>query len=142
MIKLKEIVRFDGTNSIEATWVDEQTIGGEIIETVTRCHSYGQYQMAMLEADLGADFSANTLGCADLISAVNAAKVPHPPIPNPRRAEILARLEKIDAESIRAIRAINIGAGGQFDATKLSALETEAAALRTELASCPVEINP
>lgn len=57
-----------------------------------------------------------------------------------RRGEIVTRLAAIDAESIRAMRAtVSATAKGKpapaFDANKLEALETEAAALRAELAT-------
>lgn len=57
-----------------------------------------------------------------------------------RRAEISARLDQIDAESIRALRAASIARSkGQavpaFDAGKLETLENEAVALRAELAT-------
>lgn len=67
--------------------------------------------------------------------AIRASKVK----PLPRADVIRARLAVIDAESIRAMRAtVSATAKGKpapaFDANKLEALETEAAALRAELA--------
>lgn len=67
--------------------------------------------------------------------ALRAAKVQ----PVPRADVIRARLAVIDTESIRALRAtVSATAKGKpapaFDANKLEALETEAAALRAELA--------
>jgi hypothetical protein len=64
-----------------------------------------------------------------------AGNTPEPadPPPNPRPAEILARLAEIDMESIRALRAIQAGRGKLFDTQKLTALEDEAEALRAEL---------
>lgn len=51
-----------------------------------------------------------------------------------RRQEILARLTAIDSESLRPLRAVQQGTATDFDTEKLTALESEAAALRTELA--------
>ena len=51
-----------------------------------------------------------------------------------RRAEILARLAEIDAASIRPLRAIADSTAAQADHDKLAALDSEAAALRAELA--------
>lgn len=67
--------------------------------------------------------------------SIRASKVQ----PVPRAEVIRARLAAIDAESIRALRAtVSATAKGKpapaFDANKLEALETEAAALRAELA--------
>lgn len=59
-----------------------------------------------------------------------------------RRAEIISRLTAIDAESIRPAREVSAAlAAGQlapaFSVSKLAALETEAASLRTELRGLP-----
>lgn len=67
---------------------------------------------------------------------IRAAKVQ----PVPRADVIRARLASIDAESVRALRAtVAATAKGKpapaFDANKLETLETEAAALRAELAT-------
>jgi hypothetical protein len=51
-----------------------------------------------------------------------------------RRAEILARLNEIDAASIRPLRAIAEGTAVEADHAKLAELDAEAAELRTELA--------
>lgn len=59
--------------------------------------------------------------------------VPTSPAPNPRIGEIKARLGQIDAESIRALRATAVSKSTPADATKLSALDTEADNLRAEL---------
>ena len=70
-----------------------------------------------------------------------------PPEPAPlpvhdRRAEILARLAQIDKEGARAVREVTAALtfakpAPSFAVTKLAALETEADALRAELASLP-----
>jgi hypothetical protein len=51
-----------------------------------------------------------------------------------RKAEILAQLMEIDADSIRPLRAIADGTATDFDREKLAALDSEAADLREELA--------
>lgn len=51
-----------------------------------------------------------------------------------RKAEILARLEAIDSESARPIRAVALGTATDYDKEKIQALEAEAVALREELA--------
>lgn len=51
------------------------------------------------------------------------------------RAQILARLNQIDADSVRPLRAIVNGEAMQDDRDKLSALDAEAATLRAELAA-------
>ena len=52
-----------------------------------------------------------------------------------RVQEIRQRLSEIDTESIRPLRATVDGSASEFDTQKLAALEQEAMALRTELAS-------
>lgn len=64
-IKLKPLVHYPDSNSVEATWVDEvitPAVGTEgeegyvpasVVETQVRCHSYAAVQMDMLRADLG-----------------------------------------------------------------------------------------
>lgn len=99
-IKLKSVIHYPDTNSVEATWVeivtpaydvpestapdttdkDGNVIPGKVtpahtvpaVERQVRCHSYADVQMDMLESDLGADL----LAYADLIAAVRAAIVP------------------------------------------------------------------
>lgn len=52
-----------------------------------------------------------------------------------RRAEVVARLAILDTASTRPLRAIIAGTGTSDDHSRLTALETEASALRAELAS-------
>jgi hypothetical protein len=63
--------------------------------------------------------------------------LPADPTSNPRIAEIKARLDQIDIESIRALRSKSVGKGKPADDTKLSTLDTEADNLRAELAITP-----
>jgi hypothetical protein len=80
--------------------------------------------------------SVVALSKADIDAALERADAAAGPM---RRAEVLARLAAIDAESIRPARevagALAAGkAAPAFAVGKLAALETEAAALRAELA--------
>lgn len=50
-----------------------------------------------------------------------------------RRAEIIARLDEIDAASVRPLRAKLAGTATADDEARLAALEDEAAALRAEI---------
>ena len=52
-----------------------------------------------------------------------------------RAAQITARLDRIDTESVRPLRAIYNGTATTSDTDKLLSLETEAGALRADLAS-------
>lgn len=51
-----------------------------------------------------------------------------------RTGEILRRLDEIDSESIRPLRAVSAGTATDEDKSRLSGLESEAQALREELA--------
>jgi hypothetical protein len=71
-------------------------------------------------------------------TAAHPAPAPEPPTPEElaaqRRAEILGKLARVDAASVRPLRAIAQGEAVQADTVKLADLDSEAAALRTELA--------
>ncbi len=67
---LSNVTHYASTNSVEATWVDED--GAQI-----KCHSYADVQMDMLRTDLGSDAATY----ADLISTVEANIQPAPPAP-------------------------------------------------------------
>lgn len=84
MIKLKQVIRDTKTNSIEATWVDDD-------DKQVKCHSYADVQMQMFRDDLamlggyGAEIEA-------LITTVEAGIVPYaPPVPTPE--QLIAELE-------------------------------------------------
>lgn len=105
MIKLKQVIHYPESNSVEATWVnvitpaydvpestapdtedkDGNVIPGKVtpahtvpaVEVSVKCHSYADVQMDMLEADLGTDLPAYT----DLIATVRAGIVPYVPPP-------------------------------------------------------------
>ena len=74
MIRVKH---YTDTNSVEATWIDEDG-------RRTRCHSYDQYQMDMLRADLGAEASEYE----GLISTVLANQLPPQTVPAPKVSDI------------------------------------------------------
>lgn len=135
MIALKEVIHDTKTNSVEATWEDAD--GKQV-----KCHSYADVQMGMFRADVLA-LGGNIADYEAMIATVEAAIVPYvaPPIPNPRIAEIKARLDQIDIESIRALRAKSLGKNKPADDSKLSTLDTEAEALRLELTTTPTLVT-
>lgn len=69
-MKLKQVIHFPDSNSVEATWVDAE-------DRQVKCHSYADVQMDMLRADLG-DVADQY---ADLIAEVEANIKPTPPEP-------------------------------------------------------------
>lgn len=67
--------------------------------------------------------------------AADVVNVPLPSLaPNPRIAEIKALLAGIDADSVRALRAVSRGRDVQEDRDRLDALDAAAVLLRAELA--------
>lgn len=65
---LKQVIKYDNANAIEATWVDES-------DAVIRCHSYADVQMQMFRDDV-AQYGGNIEDYEALISEVEAAIVP------------------------------------------------------------------
>lgn len=45
---LKQVIKYDNANALEATWVDENGVN-------VKCQAYDATQMDMLRADLGDD---------------------------------------------------------------------------------------
>lgn len=68
---LKELIRYDNADAIEATWVDES-------DAVVKCQAYANSQMDMLAADLGDDAPAYQ-ALMDEIAATYVPPVPEPP---------------------------------------------------------------
>lgn len=84
MNRLKEIKYFEDTQSIEATWIDENDV-------IVKCHSYANSQMNDLASDLGDDRAQY----AELLETVAATVVPViPPTPEEiAKAEAHAKKE-------------------------------------------------
>lgn len=87
---LSNVTHYASTNSVEATWVDED--GAQI-----KCHSYADVQMDMLRADLGADSASY----ADLIATVEAnIKPPVPPTTAEINASIAAQIAGLEQATL------------------------------------------
>lgn len=95
MILLKNVIHYTDTNTIEATWVNEQTEeydevltagdGTQTVEkktrtiaSVVRCHSYADVQMQMFKDDI-AIYGGDVTQYAELIATVEANIVPYVP---------------------------------------------------------------
>lgn len=131
-----KVIHYTDTNSVEVTWLDDD--GKE-----TRCHSYADVQMDMMEADLGADAAEH----AALIATVRASYVPPPPPVQPTVIEQLAKLDADNALTQRNLRetvllmveAFKIVTNGAVDLSNIPGVaqvyevEAEAAALRAQL---------
>ena len=69
---LKQIIKYDNTPALEATWVDENDV-------VVKCHAYSNGQMAELRADLCADAAVHEALIAE-IEATYVEPEPAPPV--------------------------------------------------------------
>jgi hypothetical protein len=112
MIVLKQVIKYDNANVLEATWVNriahpqvgtpasEDYQPERVEEVVVRCHAYADVQMDDLEADLGDDAAQY----ADLIAEVRAnAEQPNQELVEAqRRAAILAEISSLEGGNLLA----------------------------------------
>ena len=80
MNTLKQVIHYPDTNSVEATWVDENGV-------VIKCHSYADVQMDMFKADI-LNFGGDPTDQSDLIALVESNTKPVEPEPVPVPQEI------------------------------------------------------
>ena len=73
MNTLKQVIHYPDTNSVEATWIDENGI-------VIKCHSYADVQMDMFKADI-LNYGGDPREQADLIALVESNIKPVEPEP-------------------------------------------------------------
>ena len=131
-----KVIHYTDTNSVEVTWLDDD--GKQ-----TRCNSYADVQMDMLEADLGADAGEH----AALIATVRASYVPPPPPVPPTVIEQLSKLDADNTLTQRNLRetimlmneAFKLVSSNSVDLSNIPgvaqvyAVEAQAAALRAQL---------
>ena len=75
MNTLKQVIHYPDTNSVEATWVDENGV-------VIKCHSYADVQMQMFRDDV-TELGGNIAEYEDLIALVESNIKPVEPEPLP-----------------------------------------------------------
>ena len=75
MNTLKQVIHYPDTNSVEATWVDENGV-------VIKCHSYADVQMQMFRDDV-AEFGGDIAEYEELITLVESNIKPVEPEPLP-----------------------------------------------------------
>lgn len=95
---LKQVIKYDNANAVEATWVDEN-------DNIVKCHSYSDVQMDMLRVDLGDDVAEYE----SIISEIEANIVP--PLPKTQ--------EEIDQEVSQA-RDKAMLAGFEYNGVQIS----------------------
>ena len=78
--QLKQVTHYPDTNSVEATWVDENDV-------VIKCHSYADVQMQMFRDD-AAELGGDIAEYEDLIALVESNIKPAEPEPIPVPQEI------------------------------------------------------
>ena len=89
---LKSVIHYHDTNSVEATWVDENDV-------VIKCHSYADVQMQMFRDDV-AELGGDIAKYEELIALVesNIKPVEPEPIPVPQeisKAQGIAVMSKV-----------------------------------------------
>lgn len=128
MIKLKQVIHHEDTNSVEATWVDETTPAIEVPEAVApdtlgedgefipgavtpahtipavevqiKCHFYADVQMDMFRADI-AEFGGDIAEHEVLIALVESnIKPPVPPIADQINSEIWSQIRTMEQEQM------------------------------------------
>lgn len=116
--QLKQVIHYQDTNSVEATWVDEN-------DAVVKCHSYADVQMDMFKADI-LNFGGNPADQADLIALVesNIKPVEPEPIPVP--------LEISKAQGIAVMSQVPVGESNLWLAVK-AYFDTEADEISRDL---------
>ena len=92
MNTLKQVIHYPDTNSVEATWVDENGV-------VIKCHSYADVQMQMFRDDV-AELGGGIAEYEELIALVesNIKPVEPEPIPVPQeisKAQGIAVMSKV-----------------------------------------------
>ena len=75
MNTLKQVIHYPDTNSVEATWVDENDV-------VIKCHSYADVQMQMFRDDV-AELGVDIAEYEELIALVESNIKPVEPEPLP-----------------------------------------------------------
>jgi len=116
MIILKQVIHYTDTNSVEATWTQD--------DVVIKCHSYADVQMQMLRDDakeLGTPLDEYKV----LITFVIANIKPAPEVKINRIPVIQAELVALDFKKIRPL--------SEGDTKYLAELNAQAIALRKEL---------
>ena len=87
MTKLKQLIKYDNANALEATWVEVEQItttdedGNEVVtdkETPIKCRAYDGSQMDMLRAD-ALELGTPPTEYEALIAEIEANIVPPPP---------------------------------------------------------------
>ena len=75
MIQVKQVIHYQDTNSVEATWVDSEGV-------VIKCHSYADVQMQMFRDDVF-EFGGDVAEYEELIALVESNIKPATPEPLP-----------------------------------------------------------
>ena len=118
MNTLKQVIRYPDTNSVEATWVDENDV-------VIKCHSYADVQMDMFKADilnLGGDIAE----LEELTALVESNIKPVEPEP------ILVPQEISKAQGIAVMSKVPVGESNLWLAVK-AYFDTEADEISRDL---------
>lgn len=136
-MKLKQVIKYDNANALEATWVEnihlpQQEISPGVFdmvqrteEVVVKCHSYSDRQMDELRADIGSEMTPEIEA---LIADVLANQAP---LPEPTPPTVLERIAAVEVTiTPRRMREATLTDEGK---EWLAARDAEIAALRAQL---------
>lgn len=118
MNTLKQVIHYPDTNSVEATWVDENGV-------VIKCHSYADVQMQMFREDV-AELGGDIADYEELIALVESNIKPVEPEPIPVPQEISK------AQGIAVMSKVSVGESNLWLAVK-TYFDTEADEISRDL---------
>ena len=118
MNTLKQVIHYPDTNSVEATWVDENGV-------VIQCHSYADVQMQMFREDV-AELGGDIADYEELIALVESNIKPVEPEPIPVPQEISK------AQGIAVMSKVSVGESNLWLAVK-TYFDTEADEISRDL---------
>ena len=103
MNTLKQVIHYQDTNSVEATWIDENGV-------IIKCHSYADCQMQMFRDDV-AELGGDIAEYEELIALVESNIKPvEPPTPD----QIIAA-KKAERQAIVDAIVVTVSSGKVFD---------------------------
>ena len=103
MNTLKQVIHYPDTNSVEATWIDENGV-------VIKCHSYADVQMQMFRDDV-AELGGDIAKYEELIALVESNIKPVEP-PTPEQMIIAKKAER---QAIVDAIVVTVSTGKVFD---------------------------
>ena len=128
MRAIKQVIHYPDTNSVEATWVDRETISGEMEDGTPlamdkdvqiRCHSYADVQMQMFRDDV-ATYGGDISEYEALIAEVEANIQPPVPAPVIIPSAVTMRQARLALLQSDLLSQVNTAVAAADEATKIT----------------------